>query len=253
MGSRGGAQSGPAHQRWGHLGHSLDNVGSQWGRWGAHWVQTSRGGPRASLPGSAAPCPLRGPPHAGPAAPKHRMLCPRQEPRGQGQGQGVLTLEQAGQPARRRLHSPETEVGPEQGRGDLSHRPGGGQGRRGQGRPGGWRAAVEGVGGLRHPWGRTEPSSPLQPGTGCWAPSDVGRTCARPPSLPWATSPHPWPPGPRLQALAQSQAASAPLGRAWPWGGAGAPGGSAPCLDLPEPGRLARSSAHRLWPQRPGG
>lgn len=119
--------------------------------------------------------------------------------------------------------------------------------------PGGWRAAVEGVGGLRHPWGRTEPSSPLQPGTGCWAPSDVGRTCARPPSLPWATSPHPWPLGPRLQALAQSQAASAPLGRAWPWGGAGALGGSAPCLDLPEPGRLARSSAHRLWPQRPGG
>ena len=37
------------------------------------------------------------------------------------------------------------------------------------------------------------------------------------------------------------------------WGGAGALGGSAPCLDLPESGRLARSSAHRLWPQRPGG
>lgn len=114
-----------------------------WTAWeanGAGGVPTGSSPPgeaRASLPGSAAPCPLRGPPHAGPAAPKDRMLCPRREPRGQGQGQGVLTLEQAGQPARRRLHSPETEVGPEQGRGDLSHRPGGGQGRRGQGRPAG--------------------------------------------------------------------------------------------------------------------
>lgn len=99
------------------------------------------------------------------------------------------------------------------------------------------------------PGGRTEPSSPLQPGTGCWALSDTRRTCTRPLSSPWATSSHPWPPGPRLQALAQSQAASPPPGRAWPslgpssqldgvgWGLWGA---QPPCLDLPGPGRLAQ-------------
>lgn len=74
----------------------------------------------------------------------------------------------------------------------------------------------------------------------------MGRTCTRSPSSPWATSAHPWPPGPRLQALAQSQAASSPLGRAWPWLGPSSQldgvgrGIWGPCLDLPGPGRLAQ-------------
>lgn len=98
MGSRGGAQSGPAHQRW--------------SRWDARWVQP---------PGPGHPLP---PPGASPCRPS----CTRQRaecsvPGGSlgGQGQDVLTLEQAGQPARRRLHSPKTEAGPEQGQEDLSH------------------------------------------------------------------------------------------------------------------------------------
>ena len=120
VGSWGGAQSSPAHQRWGHRGKLVGQVGCPLGS--ASWAQPPLA-PSGGLP-------------RWPSCTRQRAECSVPGGRLGGQGQDVLTLERAGQPAHRRLHSPETKAGPEQGQAELSH-PRGGQGRMGQGRPAG--------------------------------------------------------------------------------------------------------------------
>lgn len=134
----------PCPPEMGASGSQPGQRGKPTGQVGCPLGPTLPGRPPSQPPGLGRPLPPPGASPHWPSCTRQRTECsvPGGSP---GVGLKARVFSLWNRQGSRRLHSPEAKAGPEQGWGDLGHRPGGGQGRRGQGRP----AAV---GGGPTPW-----------------------------------------------------------------------------------------------------
>lgn len=138
------------------------------GRWGAHWVQPSQGGPEPASRARPPPCLLRGLPTLGPAAPGRgqNALSPGGSP---GVGVKARVFSLWNRQGSRRLHSPEAKAGPEQGWGTWvttrrrAGEEGAGRPAGGGGRPTPWSWGLEGS------WRRAWVASDTPEGGQNWA------------------------------------------------------------------------------------